>query len=252
MKTVTDAFFAIGKTHTVCQDYAVARKECVCVSDGCSSSPDTDIGARLVALAGVGQSRRPDITDCLGLPLQVCDATQLVATRAPDAFRVQVWGDGIVIARSLSGHISVHEVTYPSGAPFYESYLWDEPRYKRYCAEFGLRRVVTSTMEGREALTTEDDLPEPYSIMFAPDYDLVLVGSDGWLTGQRPVESATSRTFESVPLAEVIAELTAFKSMTGEFIQRRCRRLLQDWAKKGWHFNDDVSLAGVYVENENG
>ncbi|MBC8139363.1 MAG: protein phosphatase 2C domain-containing protein, partial [Fibrella sp.] len=51
--TQSDAAFAIGKTHKVCQDYALtgdahATIPTVWLSDGCSSSPHTDIGARLL------------------------------------------------------------------------------------------------------------------------------------------------------------------------------------------------------------
>ena len=48
-----DAAFTIGKTHAVCQDYALAQNasdtsplRATWLSDGCSSSPHTDIGAR--------------------------------------------------------------------------------------------------------------------------------------------------------------------------------------------------------------
>ncbi len=47
-----DCAFRMGKTHLVCQDYAaVATGEfpCVVLADGCSGSPNTDIGARLLA-----------------------------------------------------------------------------------------------------------------------------------------------------------------------------------------------------------
>ncbi len=47
-----DGAFRMGRTHLVCQDYvAVAAGEfpCVLLADGCSSSPDTDVGARLLA-----------------------------------------------------------------------------------------------------------------------------------------------------------------------------------------------------------
>ena len=44
----SDSFFAIGKAHTVCEDYARdgkipdTERVFAIVSDGCSSSPDTD------------------------------------------------------------------------------------------------------------------------------------------------------------------------------------------------------------------
>ena len=46
-----DCAFRMGRTHLVCQDYAaVAAGEfpCVLLADGCSWSPDTDMGARLL------------------------------------------------------------------------------------------------------------------------------------------------------------------------------------------------------------
>src|SRR5437868_4207156 len=50
----SDCAFQIGAAHTVCQDYAVAHSGVpayAILADGCSSSPDTDIGARLLVKA---------------------------------------------------------------------------------------------------------------------------------------------------------------------------------------------------------
>ncbi|MCA9708502.1 MAG: hypothetical protein KDK70_21815, partial [Myxococcales bacterium] len=51
-----DAWFAIGDTHVVCEDFACAGHTeagagFAVVCDGCSSSPQTDVGARLLAAA---------------------------------------------------------------------------------------------------------------------------------------------------------------------------------------------------------
>src|SRR6476659_1428102 len=46
-----DATINIGATHALCQDYVIAKDRHVILSDGCSSSPDTDIGARLLVKA---------------------------------------------------------------------------------------------------------------------------------------------------------------------------------------------------------
>ena len=56
MEWRTDAFFSIGKTHMVCQDYARsgttrAGHPYAIVCDGCSSSPDTDLGSRFLAMS---------------------------------------------------------------------------------------------------------------------------------------------------------------------------------------------------------
>jgi hypothetical protein len=48
-------YFSIGKDHAICQDYAISKLinngGCAILSDGCSSSPSTDIGSRLLAMA---------------------------------------------------------------------------------------------------------------------------------------------------------------------------------------------------------
>ena len=53
MTVQCDAFFAIGSTHDICQDYALAlnisNRSLLIVSDGCSASPSTDIGARILS-----------------------------------------------------------------------------------------------------------------------------------------------------------------------------------------------------------
>lgn len=256
MKTTTDAFFAMGKTHTICQDYARASEGFATLSDGCSSSPDTDIGARLICLAAslpyAEQLDVREVAQSAQISPQALDATSFSVWLERDMLRVHAWGDGIIVARTRDGTLRVENIAYPSGAPLYANYLNDEARFQRYRDLFGARRIHTVT-EGEETTTYETGEEAATYRAFSTDiYDLVLVGSDGWLSGQRPVASGTSRAFEAVPLAEVVAELTAFKSMTGEFLQRRCRRILQDWAKKGWHFYDDVSAAGLYVEHPDG
>ena len=47
-----DCAFAAGRGHDVCQDYAAAGggadEPYAILADGCSTSPDTDVGARLL------------------------------------------------------------------------------------------------------------------------------------------------------------------------------------------------------------
>ena len=80
-------------------------------------------------------------------------------------------------------------------------------------------------------------------------YDLVAVMSDGVMSFQRPITNdlGTSRHFEDVPTADVVSSLMAVKSSKGKFIARRCKRFLKECAKKGWHHNDDLSMAALYI-----
>ena len=53
--------FSIGKNHIVCEDYALAYTGPIItyaiVSDGCSSSPDVDFGARCLAMSAKRELR---------------------------------------------------------------------------------------------------------------------------------------------------------------------------------------------------
>jgi len=58
---ISDSCFSMGTSHQVCQDYAATKphKGMAAVSDGCSSSPDTDIGARALVLSALSLMQQP-------------------------------------------------------------------------------------------------------------------------------------------------------------------------------------------------
>ena len=57
----SDSYFKIGKTHLICQDYALHSEGHISLSDGCSSSPNTDIGSRLLCL--INKNNRSLVAD---------------------------------------------------------------------------------------------------------------------------------------------------------------------------------------------
>lgn len=249
-KLVADAVFAIGKTHVVCQDYAFSDGETVSLSDGCSSSPDTDFGARFLCRMW-SQALRLDFP---WLPSGAFDATLLTATVLGNSFYVQAWGDGVVIARRRDGSWIANVIEFPSGAPLYASYGVDQRRLDRYCAEFGTeKRLIThwsATVKSEmpiPALTKTGGI-QPYETLYPiAEYDLVLLASDGVLSFQKPNGSATSRSFIDVGLPEIVAELLP-RDLNGEFLKRRIKRFLAEKAKLGWHHNDDVAFAAVGIK----
>ena len=53
-----DSAFQIGKTHDICEDFALTGTKnsivpYTIVSDGCSSSPLTDVGSRILSFAAI-------------------------------------------------------------------------------------------------------------------------------------------------------------------------------------------------------
>lgn len=256
----TDAFFTTGKQHNVCQDYALASRDVVVLSDGCSSSPHTDVGARLLCRmvlqhgSAEGLVRAQALLEPLGLPPESLDATLLMARWDPSTRSVQVsvHGDGLVVARRRDGTHLVIDTSYPSGAPLYPSYDVDLARRDRYALEFGTTRRTTTYDNGTQVETEAEVLGEgggsttvtTYEF-YADMFDLVILLSDGAHTFRRPL--GMSGATEAVPLSTVIGEVLAIKGFVGEFVTRRAKKFLKNAIAKGWHHDDDFSVAAIYL-----
>ncbi len=181
-----DAYYSIGKAHTVCQDVArsgVARGTLgvdvpyVVVCDGCSGSPQTEFGAQILAQTTVYELRnfQAEHTDealarghfikglvrasifraamiareCR-LPAGALDATLLTATVAGGVAHLSMSGDGAAFWRERDGRCTLVTVEFNHGAPAYPSYTLDDKRYDGYrkLSDDGLRTVSTYTSEG--------------------------------------------------------------------------------------------------------
>ncbi len=283
----SDAFFTIGKTHKVCEDYARAGdipfrgdgpdRTYAIVCDGCSSSADTDIGARFLALGAIQgisickdnfkertewaiwQAR--DRLHQAGLGLTCLDATLLAAYQRDDGkVDVVITGDGVVAAKRWDGSIEVWEIDF-QGAPAYLSYALLPDRMLVYAAEGYKGRTVRCYLitKGETIQTMEADWPliiegEPHKTVtwnhFAAHFDAfdpavyesVTVISDG-------VQSFQDwDAMKSIPFLEVVPHLLDIKGYRGQFVTRRCRAFLNRFCdKNGWQHNDDLAVASIYM-----
>jgi hypothetical protein len=177
-----DSYFWIGSTHDVCQDYAMAGKwkdgeAYAIVSDGCSSSPRTDWGARLMVDAaefwlnhydpmGTSESFAFEVAlqarshaGALRLPTESLDATLLVATSR----LVRCFGDGSVAVLYPDGRIDLTTITYPSGAPLYLSYLFERDRYRGYRDAYGTERRIISASISPDGLVHGSSADQDFS-----------------------------------------------------------------------------------------
>ncbi len=250
----SDTFFSQGTTHTVCQDYALSGVTdgypFIIAADGCSGSPNSDTGARILAYCAAnlvslldnespeaaaksfGQIAIRQARNFLlpGLANPTLDATLVVAIALKDKFRAAVYGDGFLFVPGKT--ISV-ECT--KSAPFYLNYLDDSERLTAY----QVARPMTS-VNGGEAFA-----PETQPVVFDFSYDeidRIAVGSDGWAT-------FTNDHGNILPISEIENELLAFKTTQGEFVQRRIRNgLIRKIFKNGFSAADDLSFAAMIKE----
>jgi hypothetical protein len=184
----SDSYFTKGKTHKVCQDYAAAgdskdwpHSAYAIVSDGCSSSPDTDIGARRMVLWGlkeliytyssyidwptVAREAKPDCDlldptciDATLLTLRQCDSMDVESTGFTEkTIFAQLAGDGVLAARHRDGRLRYWVISYEPGeggvAPAYPSYLNDKARFDQYLALGHGVTTITEYLNGE---------PEPF------------------------------------------------------------------------------------------
>ena len=104
----SDSAFYIGTTHDKCEDYALHQENLILVSDGCSSSPNTDVGARLVCESakkynaykfkkGLLMPLCSKIADMIGLPPECLDVTLLSSYIEEETVFIEAVGDGNII-----------------------------------------------------------------------------------------------------------------------------------------------------------
>lgn len=259
----TDSYFTIGKSHMVCEDYALSGENYVIISDGCSSSPDTDFGARLLAKVceqellqqGIEFSedaviyKADAMASHIGLPKNCLDATLIVAQDDEDQVRVKIFGDGAVIAVKKDGTLTYSIAQYKNNAPAYLSYLLDRERTELYLEKTDNGLYTETHFDGsRERNFKFHGKLNPQIYYFEKDaFDLVIVVSDGIESFSKPVINDTTKLFVDIPITEIVSQIVNIKGFKGKFIERRCRKFLNKFcAVNNWQHNDDLSVAAIH------
>jgi hypothetical protein len=258
----TDSYFAIGKASLICQDYAFhdnGKLPFGLVADGSSTSPHTDFGARLLALAGVERltmwgdclksqwviHRAQEGVDETFLPHRCLDSTLGAVFRTLEGtVRAIMTGDGIIIARRRGSEVVEHwNIEFNEGAPGYLSYQVNAKRLSQYLSQgLGQRTVthfISGGLEDAKRSSVADDFD--FVVEFDPKvYDLVMIASSGLNSFQR--------AGCWVPLQAVVPHLTPIQDFQGKYLVQRMRQFLTEWCPaNGWHHEDDVSVAALHI-----
>ena len=283
-----DSAFYIGASHAVCQDYALAgncsttepctesdSRTCpyIILADGCSSSPDTDTGARLLVKAAEQLLRESDSplmrdpvklhldaahralawAEMMGLRPEAVDATLLTAHVERDELIAGCTGDGVIAFQSVTGAIEVYSISYPSGYPLYPGYL-HQPRRLLVLRERGssskeVKHFRSASVEEPLLLrdtSSSDSLTEVFTVR-ARDYRYVALFSDGISSFYCAKQTETSKRVEAVPFDEILRGLVSFKSTRGAFARRRMKSFLKDCRTGGWRHMDDLAVGALYL-----
>ncbi len=275
LKIRTDSFVAIGKQHFNCEDYVFTPpgSKAVFLSDGCSGSPHTDIGARLLCHSGmhtlrnfmwngkedsykdIGYSTILKASDLLSnfsdIPSEALDATLIIAFVSVDNSRlyVNIYGDGNVAFKFKEFPPIIFNYSFLGNAPYYLNYILprSHSRLVSYQEMMGEGETLSITKdwsgfeEAGSIITRKYNFPTTHEFNIK-DLEMVAIMSDG-------VESFFNvNTREHISTQEVITNLLDFKTLLGDFVKRRVRAVVKRYAKDGTHHGDDLSIAVMLFE----
>lgn len=236
----TDFFIKQGSSHDMCQDYVVTKPNQVILSDGCSSAKDSDVGARLLALAIANKKldKLLETSRTLGLDDMCLCATSLSLKLKEDVLEFQRCGDGAFAVGTKDGNVFMDVYSYGTNMPWY--YAYGPMGLTANFAQVPYNFCVTTgyTIKNEKAEQVCSSLAEKYNhytAMPLKDIAWAAVLSDG-------IDSFSDKNNEHVPITQVIKELFSFKNFHGEFVKRRMNKAFEVFEKNGWKNFDDFSI----------
>ena len=166
----TDCAFYIGTTHEICQDYALAGKNSIAISDGCSGSVFSDIGSRLLCITAMNKMTelnslyefdekecillaRPSVK-MLNIPNESLDATLLTSIlyenkeKTISTLEAMCYGDGVIIIKIKNEDTIIINCSYTDNYPFYINYLYDQTGRYLDWKENHNKKQITQTVLG--------------------------------------------------------------------------------------------------------
>lgn len=280
MEYSMDNIYLIGADHKVCEDYAWSglihgKYPCIIISDGCSSSPHTDIGARIMVRGmiatlneiGMAINNRDDqlfyrinmtlmvnvVSMCkaMNLPMDSLDATIRVVIMNEYGLFMYQFGDGLTVLKNHTTDETVLDIhsDFNSNAPYYFSYECDKPKQSAYLEKYGDDYVHFSDEEF--GFTDAKTFIEKNHFFWnSVDFGNLNAGvytisvmSDGvasFYDGEGVIDSKC-----------VVNDILSFKNFNGEFVQRKVKMYISRGAKKNIKHGDDISIASIKFEVKN-
>ena len=281
----TDCAFYIGTTHEVCQDYALSGKNSIAVSDGCSGSPQSDIGSRVLSITAMNKMVDMDSLyhfdqkECISLARpaikmldisnKCLDATLLIVKYHEEKNCVEAMcsGDGVIVIGTKTGRTIVIDCAYIDNYPFYMNYYYDKTgRLGNWDSEHNKREITQTIIDpdgeiiSTKILSDSDRLDVDLGIIIATKtniiinvpqteglVDYVAIMSDGIHSFYEKIITETSKCNQAVNYLDVLKELLTFKNFNSSFVQRRINKFRKNCIKKNWANADDFSLAAIYM-----
>lgn len=264
-----DSILRIGNSHKICEDYVLSKENgtffdkplCI-ISDGCSSSINTDVGSRILTWTSFKIFReiydiKFDENNYLQIgsrvyneALKVCtnlhiphfclDATLIILwidenDDCQEMYHIFMYGDGCIFTIDNENIIKSYEYDFSYNAPYYLSARILD--FKEYEEQFP-NSLCTERINDIENRVF--NCKEPVMLSFpVKDFKSVIISSDGIFSF---IENSTKMKLKN---AFIINQISKIKSFNGEFIKRRISRMISDFENSNLGHYDDISVAGI-------
>lgn len=241
-------------SHSICQDYAIIGEEYGFLSDGCSSSPHSEIGAHLVPFIAEQSflNKEDFLASCKLIsdlfPAISFDTTliQAIYSKKEEILEVKIYGDGCIILKNENKSIEFIEIEYSDNAPFYVSYLINKEKEKNFLEQFPFNSKTYHWRQFSEKDNSVNETVYPRYIKANTElifdinnHESIIISSDG-------IKSFRDNSGQMIDIKRILKEITSFKNYTGQFLQRRMNKMLKDFSHEGIVAYDDLSLVAFY------
>lgn len=283
---VVDSFLKIGGSHKICEDYVLTGSVkdvlYMIVADGCSSSDNTEMGARI--LAHLAKSYIIDsymhgrvsflkvnamsyhiiynaqlIAKQFKLSSSCLDSTLIVGIfdKRRDLLYVYMYGDGVIMLEDKEDNIKIIDVDYDKNAPYYLSYKINDDRDRAYHDLKIEKRIRTrkSKLTEYPDIYVDDTISVAYDFVVpmqfhVDDFKTIMICSDG-------IQSFVQKSPGGLitPNIMIVAnQFLALKNRKGEFLKRRATRALKYLEQSNeliqmTHY-DDLSIGALTYEEK--
>jgi serine/threonine protein phosphatase PrpC len=261
-----NSLFIKGEEHKVCQDYALHGTEpypYLIVCDGSSSSQQSEIGSKLLALSAqkilheqteeellklttqeIGNriiQKAGYVAKQLGLNHETLDATLLLGylNKNNNKFIVHAFGDGVIIYKKHND-VYYQSINYSENYPYYLSYQLDEERKSNLIKSIQQKMTVSFSKLGYEKTIEQEysSLKHHTLEIDVNDLEWICLASDGIESFNQDAE-------------KTIQQLSSFKNFRGVFLERRVNKLIKENKKNNITHYDDLSVAGIFFGENN-
>lgn len=262
----TDTFLKIGDSHKVCEDYIIKGNTPVpyiILSDGCSSSDNTEMGARILChLAKQYLKYRSDelhnldyhkmgawiiynaelTARQLGLKISCLDATLIISYELDGTIYLYMYGDGVIVLKDKNNNFIIDYVEFSNNAPYYLTYLVDEFRDEIYYKNKNSKKLNTiGYIEASKEFAYDAPIVFQYN---TSNWSNIFICSDGI---QSFIKKDPSQRDIISPL-DIVPDMMAFKNIKGEFLKRRLKRALKKFDDDGIIHYDDLSIGAYNIQ----